>query len=149
VVAEVLEVLNSRYAIQFEARGRQLRTSAPPGLRAAITPVVLRQVVENLVSNAIKYAPDSDLEIGCRNGAPGYLQLLAEDCGPGTAPARQRQLFQPFTRLHDEPTAPGDHSSGLGLSLARQIIADAGGQLWYEDREGGGARFIIELPAAD
>ena len=149
VVAEVLEVLNSRYAIQFEARGRQLRTSAPPGLRAAITPVVLRQVVENLVSNAIKYAPDSDLEIGCRNGAPGYLQLLAEDRGPGIAPARQRELFQPFTRLHDEPTAPGDHSSGLGLSLARQIIADAGGQLWYEDREGGGARFIIELPAAD
>ena len=40
-------------------------------------------------------------------------------------------------------------SSGLGLSLAKQIIVDAGGQLWYEDREGGGARFVIELPEAD
>ncbi|MEN1925356.1 hybrid sensor histidine kinase/response regulator [Luteimonas sp. MJ293] len=149
VVAKVLEVLSNRYALQFEARGRQLRTSAPPDMRAAITPMVLRQVVENLVSNAIKYAPDSDLDIGCRAGAPGYLQLLAEDRGPGIAPARQRELFQPFTRLHDEPSSADDVSSGLGLSLARQIITDAGGQLWYEDREGGGARFIIELPAAD
>src|SRR3546814_20913211 len=39
-------------------------------------------------------------------------------------------------------------SSGLGLSLARQIVASAGGQLWYEDRDGGGARFVIELPDA-
>jgi two-component system sensor histidine kinase/response regulator len=40
-------------------------------------------------------------------------------------------------------------SSGLGLSLAKQIIDQNGGQLWYEDREGGGARFVIELPMAD
>ena len=39
-------------------------------------------------------------------------------------------------------------SSGLGLSLAKQIIGNADGQLWYEDREGGGARFVIELPEA-
>ena len=144
---EVLEVLESRYALQFEDRGKRLRVEAPEEAHAAISPVVLRQVVENLVSNALKYAPDSDLEISCRGGAPGYLQLVAEDRGPGIPAARQRELFQPFTRLHEGPAAD-DASSGLGLSLARQIIADAGGQLWYEDREGGGARFVIELPAA-
>lgn len=147
-VREVLLLLENRYALQFEDRGNRLRVDAPEQARAAITPVVLRQVLENLVSNALKYAPDSDLEIGCRGGAPGYLQLVAEDRGPGIAPARQRELFQPFTRLHDGPTAPDDASTGLGLSLARQIIADIGGQLWYEDREGGGARFVLELPAA-
>jgi len=147
-VREVLQLLEKRYALQFEVRGCRLRVDAPPQARAAIAPVVLRQVVENLVSNALKYAPGSDLEIGCRNGAPGYLQLVAEDRGPGIPAARQRELFQPFTRLHEDPESADDTSSGLGLSLARQIIADAGGQLWYEDREGGGARFIIELPAA-
>src|SRR5690554_4341315 len=147
-VHEVLQLLESRYALQFEDRGRRLRVAAPEQARAAIGPLVLRQVIENLVSNALKYAPDSDLEIDCRNGAPGYLQLVAEDRGPGIPPARQRELFQPFTRLHDDPGPADDSSSGLGLSLARQIIAEAGGQLWYEDREGGGARFIIELPAA-
>ena len=146
VVADVLRVLEHRYGLQFEARGVQLKLQAPPDARALIDPVVLRQVVENLVSNALKYAPDSDLELSCRLGAPGYVQLLAEDRGPGIPRARQRQLFQPFTRLHAGGEAD-DVSSGLGLSLARQIIADAGGQLWYEDREGGGARFIVELPA--
>ena len=46
------------------------------------------------------------------------------------------------------PGGSGGLSSGLGLSLAKQIIVSAGGQLWYEDREGGGARFVIELPDA-
>lgn len=147
-VREVLELLESRYALQFEDRGCRLRVEAPEHARAAIAPLVLRQVVENLVSNALKYAPESDLEIDCRNGAPGYLQLVAEDRGPGIPRNRQRELFQPFTRLHEAHGPLDDPSSGLGLSLARQIVADAGGQLWYEDREGGGARFIIELPAA-
>ena len=60
---------------------------------------------------------------------------------------RQHQLFKPFTRLSDSDPADG-LSSGLGLSLAKQILSGYEGNLWYEDREGGGARFIIELPAS-
>ena len=45
--------------------------------------------------------------------------------------------------MNDDPL-----SSGLGLSLARQILEGAGGSLWYEDRDGGGARFVVEVPAA-
>ena len=77
----------------------------------------------------------------------GYWQLLAEDRGAGIPESRQRQLFKPFQRLTQDDPA-GGLSSGLGLSLAKQIIVAAGGQLWYEDREGGGARFVIELPDA-
>src|SRR5690606_38532147 len=101
-----------------------------------------------LVSNAMKYAPQSDIEISARSGAPGFWQLLVEDRGPGVPESHQRKLFKPFTRLGE--IGPDDGmSSGLGLSLARQIVSNAGGQLWYEDREGGGARFVIELPAAE
>ena len=67
------------------------------------------------------------------------------DRGDGIPALKQRQLFTPFLRLSDAVDA---NSNGLGLSLAKQIIEQAGGQLWYEDRTGGGACFIIELPEA-
>ena len=83
-----------------------------------------------------------------RVGAPGFWQLMVEDRGPGIARDRQTDLFKPFMRLVEEDPVDG-LSSGLGLSLARRIIDEAGGRLWYEDRESGGARFVVELPAAD
>lgn len=146
---DVLDWLVRRYGLQLETRGVRLTTSAPERCEpVAIDPLVLRQVAENLVSNAMKYAPGSDVELSVRRASPGYWQLLVEDRGPGVPCARQRHLFQPFMRLSDAAQNDDDVSSGLGLSLAKQIIDSAGGQLWYEDREGGGARFVVELPVA-
>lgn len=143
----VLAWLARRYGLQLESRGVQMLVRAPEECRpVAIDGLVLRQVAENLVSNAMKYAPGCDIEVSVRCSAPGFWQLLVEDRGPGIPSARQRELFKPFTRLAE--VDPDGLSSGLGLSLARQIIDNAGGQLWYEDREGGGARFVIELPEA-
>jgi two-component system, sensor histidine kinase and response regulator len=148
-LCEVLAWLVSRYGLQLESRGQQLqvRDASADGV-VAIDPLVLRQVAENLLSNAMKYAPTGDVELSLRQGAPGYWQLLVEDRGPGIPAPKQRQLFQPFVRLSEVDPADG-LSTGLGLSLAKQIIDQNGGQLWYEDREGGGARFVIELPMAD
>jgi len=145
---EVFAWLAERYELQFETRGMRL-VPTPPGAEAvvAIDPLVLRQVGENLLGNAMKYARGGDVELSARPSAAGYWQVLVEDRGPGIPAGRQRELFQPFVRLTDEDPQDG-LSSGLGLSLARQILADHGGALWYEDREGGGARFLIELPAA-
>ena len=145
-LGETLQWLCNRYEIQLDARGIEVEVAMPPANAAvAIDERVLRQVSENLVTNAIKYAPNSQLLLLGRAGAPGFWQLVVADRGPGIPASRQRELFKPFTRLHE-----GDDgiSSGLGLSLARQIIADAGGQLWYEDRKNGGSRFVIELPVA-
>jgi two-component system sensor histidine kinase/response regulator len=145
---EAVDWLVARYGLQMESRGMRLQASLPEQCRpVAIDTLVLRQVAENLISNAMKYAPGSEVDIVVRVAAPGFWQLLVEDRGPGIPVAKQRQLFKPFMRLSDHD--PGDGmSSGLGLSLAKQIIANIGGQLWYEDREGGGARFILELPEA-
>ncbi|HWS77987.1 MAG TPA: hybrid sensor histidine kinase/response regulator [Thermomonas sp.] len=146
---ETAQWLADRYELQLENCGIRLALRLPEHSgQVAIEALVLRQVAENLVSNAMKYAQGGgELELVVRASSPGYWQLLAQDRGPGIPPARQRELFKPFQRLTDHDPADG-LSSGLGLSLARQIVADAGGQLWYEDREGGGARFIIELPQA-
>jgi len=144
---DLLGWLEGRYALQLEARGQRLNiVMVEADGRAGMDGVVLRQVVENLVTNAMKYAPSSHIDMTLRNGSPGYWQLHVEDRGPGIAHARRKQLFTPFTRL-GEPD-DGGQSSGLGLSLARQILEAAGGSLWYEDREGGGARFVVEVPKA-
>ncbi|RZA22379.1 MAG: hybrid sensor histidine kinase/response regulator [Lysobacteraceae bacterium] len=146
---ETVEWLLQRYELQFEGHGMRLAPQVPDHSgRVAIESMVLRQVAENLVSNAMKYAQvGGELELVVRAAAPGYWQLVAQDRGPGIPPNKQRELFKPFQRL-SEHALSNSLSSGLGLSLARQIVADAGGQLWYEDRDGGGARFIIELPQA-
>src|SRR6478672_1316486 len=148
-MSETLDWLVARYDLQLDAKGLRLQVS--PTERdacVAIDGLVLRQVAENLVTNAVKYARDGgELELLARPGAPGYWQLVAQDRGPGIQASRQRELFKPFQRLTEIDPANG-LSSGLGLSLAKQIIGNAGGQLWYEDREGGGARFVIELPEA-
>ena len=145
-LAELVRWVEQRYALQMEDRGARLRIVSVSDVEVAIDPLVLRQVAENLVTNAMKYAPESDLDITCRPGAPGYWQLVLEDRGPGIPPSRQRELFKPFVRMHEGGNPEIDsNSTGLGLSLAKQIIANAGGQLWYEDREGGGSRFVLEL----
>jgi signal transduction histidine kinase len=145
-LADTLDWLLRRYGMQLEARGIHVLAVPPPAdARVAIDERVLRQVAENLVSNALKYAPDSELTLAVRSGAPGYWQLIVADRGPGIPADQQRLLFRPFTRLQDHDDGV---SSGLGLSLAKQIVSKAGGQLWYEAREGGGAQFVIELPEA-
>src|SRR5690606_20061005 len=96
----------------------------------------------------MKYAPGSDVDIHAEPGAPGYWRLYICDRGPGVPRDRQRELFAPFSRIADGDPARAGSSSGLRLSLAREIVMNAGGQLRYEDREGGGACFVVELPEA-
>ena len=147
-MSEAVDWLVGRYALQLEARGIHITTHVPDRpCKVGIEAMVLRQVAENLVTNVSKYAATGgELEFHVRAGAPGYWQLLVSDRGPGIPAFKQRELFKPFTRLNEDD---GDqNSSGLGLSLARQIILNAGGHLFYEDREGGGSRFVLELPAA-
>jgi two-component system sensor histidine kinase/response regulator len=145
-LGETIDWLVQRYEYQLDARGIAVRLAPPPATaQVAIDPRVLRQVGENLVTNALKYAPDCELLIAGRSGGPGYWQLIVADRGPGIPSNRQRELFKPFVRLHE---GNDGLSSGLGLALAKQIVVNAGGQLWYEQRKHGGSRFIIELPEA-
>ena len=144
---ELFGWLEGRYALQLESRGLQLNVAAVDArAHAAMDGLVLRQVIENLVTNAMKYAPKSSIDLSIRSGSPGYWQLHVEDRGPGIPADRRRQLFKAFTRLSD--VDDGGLSSGLGLSLAKQILETAGGSLWYEERDGGGARFVVEVPAS-
>ncbi len=144
---DVHDWLVGRYELQLESRGIHLQSRLPDHVgNVAMDRRVLRQVTENLITNAMKYAAEGgELTLEVRRGGPSRWQLRVLDRGRGIDESRRQELFKPFVRLNDRDD---QMSSGLGLSLARQIVVNAGGDLWYEDREGGGAAFVIELPEA-
>ncbi len=102
-------------------------------------------VLQNLVSNAVKYSPPGSEVVlqAMRYGNAGRLSVL--DQGPGISKADQARLFQRYVRLSAQPTQ-GESSTGLGLALAKQRARTMGGDLWHDVREGGGAVFTLELP---
>ncbi len=104
----------------------------------------LRQVLEHLLENAVKYAPsDTAIEIDWRL-EEGIVRLEVTDEGPGIPPEWRDRIFEPYAR-HETATARG---SGIGLYAARRLAESMGGQLWCEPAPSGGARFVLALPAA-
>jgi signal transduction histidine kinase len=104
----------------------------------------LRQVLEHLLENAVKYAPpDSAIEIDWRL-EEGVVRVEVTDEGPGIPPEWRDRIFEPYAR-HETATARG---SGIGLYAARRLAESMGGRLWCEPAPSGGARFVLALPAA-
>jgi signal transduction histidine kinase/response regulator of citrate/malate metabolism len=106
----------------------------------------LREAVDNLVSNAVKYSPvGGEIAIAAdRDGQEAFIRVT--DSGPGLSPEDTSRLFGRFQRLSAKPTA-GESSTGLGLSIAKRIIDLHKGRIFVEDiRPGGGATFAIALP---
>jgi len=146
-----LQPLAARVVADYEAaaESRQMRIE----LEAVAAPTVsadavaTRHVLNNLVSNAIKYAlPDSVIEVHLGPGRQGFGKVSVLDRGPGISESDQQKLFRRYVRLGNVDSGDFARSSGLGLAIAKQEVAQMGGHLWYEDRPGGGACFAFELP---
>lgn len=109
-------------------------------------PLAVEHVLDNLISNALKFAPPgSRVRVAIEPGNPGTARVRVLDRGPGITEIDQKRLFQRYVRLSARPTS-GESSTGLGLSIAKQLSEAMHGNLSYEPREGGGAAFVFELP---
>jgi two-component system, NarL family, sensor histidine kinase EvgS len=105
----------------------------------------LDQVLDNLVSNALKFTPP-DGRITLRMGPrEGQVRLEVHDDGPGISEEDLPKLFTRFTKLKSRPTAR-ESSTGLGLSIVKHFVTGMGGRVWCETPDAKGARFIVELP---
>ncbi len=122
------------------------------GIRVDGTPVVvtgdpgaIQQVVENVVSNAVKFSPwKSTVVVTIRSeGGTGVVEV--EDEGPGVSEADRARLFAKFARLSARPTG-GESSTGLGLSIVKTLTEAMGGDVSLESPPGRGARFRVRLP---
>ena len=108
----------------------------------------LDQVLDNLLSNALKFSPPGR-SIALRVQAEaGFVSCRIEDHGPGFTDEDKTRMFRRYTRLSARPTG-GEPSSGLGLSIVRKLVLALGGELICESTPGQGTTFIIRLPAAE
>lgn len=104
----------------------------------------LREALDNVLSNAIKYSPKGK-NIYVNLEDPGKcVKFSVRDEGPGLTEDDKKNLFQKFTRLSAQPTG-GESSTGLGLSIVKEIITLHNGKIWAESQYGNGSTFIIEL----
>jgi len=116
---------------------------------AAITvladPLRLKQVVLNLVANAVKFTPTAgrvEVRLCSRDG---QAALSVSDTGIGIAPEHHAAIFEPFTQLEGQESRRFE-GTGLGLSLVKRLLEPMGGTVRVQSAEGQGATFIVELP---
>jgi two-component system sensor histidine kinase KdpD len=103
------------------------------------------RIVVNLLENADKYSPpDQSIDVSAER-VDDVVRLAVADRGPGISDTERERIFEPFQRVGNIPDANG---AGLGLSIARRLAEMQGGRLLHEARDGGGSRFVLELPAA-
>ena len=103
------------------------------------------QVLNNLLTNAIKYSPESERIIIHLTSTAEYLTVSVQDFGIGIPKTEQEKIFERFYRVagkHRQTTA----GLGIGLSIAQQIIEHYEGKLWVESVEGQGSTFSFSLP---
>ncbi|MBI3415191.1 MAG: hybrid sensor histidine kinase/response regulator [Verrucomicrobia bacterium] len=122
-----------------------LQSEATP-VAVMLDPGVIVQILENLVSNAVKYSPlGRDIFVRLRK-LPNGVRVEVQDEGPGLSVEDQKKLFGKFARLSAKPTG-GEHSTGLGLSIVKKMVEAMNGKVWCESELGSGATFIVEFAA--
>lgn len=117
----------------------------PPFHRVVVDPDHLRQIVANLVGNARKYGR-GPVVVSSEERA-GSIRCTVRDHGDGVPPAFVASMFEPFTQVGSEEPGTAD-GVGLGLSIARRLARANAGELSYAAADGGGASFLLDLPAA-
>jgi two-component system sensor histidine kinase/response regulator len=135
---------------QFEEAARQkqinFRTDFPAEAVTALADVsALDQVLDNLVSNALKFSPPGKNIFLSVREASHHAEYVVRDEGPGFTAEDQARMFRRYVRLSARPTA-GEPSTGLGLSIVRKLVVAMGGELRCESQPGHGAAFTVRLP---
>ena len=147
LAAMLAEIVVSNRALA-EKKQQTIHFVSPPHQICNCDPDRLREAVDNLVSNAIKYTPVGGRMELSMSIDDGGIAISVKDEGPGLSPDDMARLFGRFQRLTAKPTG-GESSTGLGLSIVKRIVELHGGSVSADsDGPGRGATFIIRLPMA-
>jgi len=143
-LGELLTGVVASFDLQAEGQGQTLKLELAPDLPAVdADPQRVRQIVANLVSNALRHAASSGSHVLVSAVAkPGEVDVMVVDDGPGISPEDLPYLFDRFWRA-DRTRAEG---SGLGLAIARELVRAHGGRIWVETTSGQGTAFHFTLP---
>lgn len=144
-IDDILQAL----ALEFGPAARQkgLRFIAVPcGLTLNSDRKLLRRVLQNFVSNAIKYTKEGRVLMGCRRHG-GSLRIEVHDTGPGIHESKLDIIFQEFQRLHTD--GDGTSGLGLGLSIVERMAKVLEAPIIVKSKPGAGSLFAIDIPVAD
>jgi signal transduction histidine kinase len=130
-----------------EAHDLTLSTDITPGLVGATDPDMLREVVTNLLSNAVEYTePGGRIELSVRPAGGGRAVIAVRDTGIGMTPEVADKVFERFYRADPSRHTTGVHA-GLGLAIVKEYVTRLGGTVGVTSRPGEGSTFTVTLPA--
>ena len=121
----------------------EVDTEATPPMQ--LRPDALQRIVVNLLDNAVKYGPAGQTLRVKVDMIPGNVRISVSDEGEGVKESERESIWRAFSRGAAASVAAG---SGIGLTIIRDVAAQHGGRAWVEDAPGGGARFVVTLPAS-
>jgi len=142
IFGEVLSVMRPL----ADKKSQSLSKNSQPGLAVRADSVRFKQVLMNLLGNAIKFTPkDGSIELGAHL-AGGRVRVEVRDNGPGIPPAEQKRIFEAFYRLRE--SGKKTEGTGLGLAITHRLVELHGGELTLDSELGKGSCFYFSLPVA-
>ncbi|MEN8216883.1 MAG: hybrid sensor histidine kinase/response regulator [Pseudomonadota bacterium] len=125
--------------VQFQSHEKQYH--------AFVDGNTIMQVLDNLISNAIKYSPYGK-QVNIRvTESDKFIRCEIQDEGPGLSDSDQQKLFHKFSKLSTKPTG-GEHSTGLGLFIVKKLVEAMNGKVWCESELGKGTTFFVDFPVS-
>ncbi|MCO5165773.1 MAG: ATP-binding protein [Planctomycetes bacterium] len=145
-LAQVLGEGRRRYDLWAQAKGIAFRLALRGPLpRARVDARRVQQILNNLVSNAVKFSSKGGAITLSAREVDGAVEVSVTDTGQGIEPSEIDRIFGQFEQTSAQPTA-GERGSGLGLAIAKKLVELHGGRIWVESKKGVGSKFTFTLP---
>ncbi len=146
-LSSLLDKTRSRFAMQAERQGIDLRTVPGEPVDVLVDPVQFDKILGNLVHNALKFTPARGCVTVSAQPRDDMLEIRVEDTGIGIASNELPRIFERFYKV-DRARTRGEKGTGLGLAIAKHLVEAHGGRIWAESVEGRGASFYFTVPCA-
>ncbi|HSW89942.1 MAG TPA: GAF domain-containing sensor histidine kinase [Patescibacteria group bacterium] len=144
VISETVDI----FAPQAKEKGLDLTVELPQDFTVAADDTKLREILSNLISNAIKYTLKGMVHVGAKENG-NMIRISIQDSGTGISPQDQQKLFQKFSRVNASfKELASIEGTGLGLWICKQFVEKMGGSIGLDSTVGSGSTFWIELPKA-
>lgn len=144
-VVPIVRMIADIYRTRAEAKNIRIHCDNPTEVLLRADEIAIQQVIENIISNAVKYSPHGKNVFVSITTEESLVKISVQDEGPGLSESDKAKLFGKFVRLSARPTG-GEHSTGLGLSIVKKMVEAMNGRVWCESELGRGATFVVELP---
>jgi Na+/proline symporter/signal transduction histidine kinase len=145
-LAELFDSLKAQFAVVAEQRGLRLRV-VPTTLAVRSDPQLMRRILQNFVSNALRYTSKGGVLLGARRCGE-EVRIEVWDSGPGIAPEQRARIFDEFQRL-DQPSPWGEKGLGLGLSICDRLAGILGHRLDLHSQLQHGSCFAVTVPRSE